>query len=155
MEEKTVKEKVWEELKNTKKGSSIEMVSMSKKIGCSLAYISALMRYAYESGFLKFDTGGNYIIKNLPDYPEFQESVNEKYSKYRKATRGTGTRRGSSKVIVPKEFKIDETTILPVISAVIRENKELKEKIEKLMKYVKKIKTERDNLMKEISEIDF
>lgn len=155
MGEKTVKEKIWEELKKEKKGGSIEMISMSKKIGCSLAYISALTRYAYESGFLEFDHSGNYIIKEIPPYQEFKEKVNEKYSKYRNATKGTGTRRGASRVAIPKEFKIDEKTILPIISLIIKENRELKEKLQKLIKYVKKIKGERDELMKGINEIDF
>jgi len=154
MEEKTKKELIWEDLKTLKRGERINMVQMSKKVDCSLAYISATIRYAFESGFLRFDETGNYIIKKIPNWPTFQEETNKKYSKYRSSTnRGAGRRKGKA---VPKDFKfeVQEENIIKVISGLINELKETKEKLSKLMIYTKIIKEERDDLLAGFEEFD-
>ena len=153
MKEETVKKKIWKILIKLNKGQKIDMVPMKKELGCSLAYVGSIMRYAFESGFLEFDENGNYKIKKIPNYDKFQDRVNEKYNEYRKATKGTGTKR-KRKVQIPKEFKIEESTILDVISHIIEENKSLKESNTKLIKYAKKIKKEKEKLIEEIEKIE-
>jgi hypothetical protein len=132
--EKTVKEILWEELKKTGKGNTIEMVSLSKKLGCSLSYVSSIARYSFESGFLELDMNANYKVKEIPSYDEFQRRVNEKYTQYRKDSKGKGTPRKVGIPKIPEKFEIKEETILSVISFIIKENKELKGKIEKIIK---------------------
>jgi hypothetical protein len=152
--EETAKEKIWKSLKKLAPNEPANMVQMSKKIGCSLSYISAIMRYSFESGFLKFDENGNYIKKKLPDYKLFNAEVNKKYTKYRKESKGRGVPRTSRTIKIPKEFKISEENIVPVISLIVKENRELKEKLNKVMSYAKKIKTERDSIMKGLEAFD-
>ena len=149
--EKTKKELVWEELKALKKGQRLNMVKMSKKINCSLAYISSLSRYAYESGFLEFDDSGNYSVKKIPKYATFREEVNKIYTNHRPRRETTGTRTRKPKV--PRDFVVDEETVLAVVSTIIQKNRDLEEKLEKLKKYAKKVKAERDDLMEGIVDI--
>jgi len=154
MAEQTVKEKIWKELKGLKKGEQLNMVELSKRIGCTLAYIGSICRYALESDFLKFGGDGNYVIKKIPKYEDFKAGVNTRYNEYRNSMK-SGTTTGSPrkrKVAVPKEFKVDEDTIVAVISKVIQENRELEEKLRKVVTYAKVVKKERDNLLDTISE---
>ena len=150
-EEITKKEQIWKELKGKKKGSVINMVQLSKKVGCSLAYLSAMFRYALESDFLQFHDNGNYAIKNIPNYPDFKEVINKKYTQYRKSTK-TGTPRGRIKT-PPKDFKVDEETIIGVIKQLIQNKKELEEKLEKVVRYARKIKSERDELLESFENV--
>jgi len=145
MGEKTKKEEIWEELKAMEKDTPINMVSLSKKIGCSISYLSSMFRYALESGFLKFHESGNYEIRKIPNYPKFQKSINAMYKKYRKETGGPRGSRPRRKMI-PKDFKfeINKDSIVNIIKALIQENKELKEKVKKLLKYSKLLKEKID-----------
>ena len=149
----TIKEKMWNEFKEMDEGEVINMVNLKKKIGCTLAYISSTCRFALEAGILEFDQNGGYLIKELPDYPEFNTRINERYNAYRQGTasysnRGNGTfPRRTRTPKVPEDFKIDENTIINVIKKLINDKKELEEKLEKTIKYAKKIKKERDELV--------
>jgi len=149
--EPTKKLLIWEQLKKHKKGEVLNMVSLAKEVGCSLAYLSAMFRYALESGFLQFHESGNYEIKKIPSYLEFQEAINKKYTQYRKSTKtGSPRRKG-----VPKDFKfeVNKENILNVVKSLIEENKTLEEKVEKVIKYAKKIKAERDELLESFENI--
>ena len=110
----------------------IDMVKMHKKAGCSLPYLSMTLRSAREAGYVGLDDAGNHIIKKLPKWETFNERTTEKSREYRKNPTPTSK--------IPKEFVVDENTILTVVKHILNENKELKEKNEKLMRYVKKLK---------------
>lgn len=152
-EEITKKRLIWKELKKLHQNEKINMVEMSKKVGCSLAYLSALLKFSLESGFIGFHEDGNYIIKNIPSYEKFKKAVNEKYSTYRKSTPSKG-RRLSKRLPQNFNFELNQETILAVIKELIRENSELKIKNKKLIQYASKIKKERDELLESFNDID-
>jgi len=152
--EETKKEVMWKKLKEVKKGKQINMVQFAKDVGCSLAYLSTTLRHSFESGYLEFDTGGSYVIKDIPPYEEFRDSINKKYNKYRRSIKSSSTGQRIRTSSVPKDFKVDENTIVAVIAKLIKDKKEVEEKLEKVIAYTKKIKVERDQLLSGISEID-
>ena len=153
--EKTKKELLWEKLKDMKEGDIIDTVTISKETECSLAYTSSNLKYAFESGFIVFDPYGQYQIKHIPKkYKDFQEKINKVYNKRRTEYRkNAGSRPASqTKKRIPEDFEITQDNILPVIKEILQENSEMNKKIAILMKYVKKIKIERDDLIKTLSQ---
>jgi len=153
MEKITKKLLIWEELNKKKKGDILNMIELSRKVDCSVGYLSAMFRYAFENDFLEFHDNGNYVIKNIPDYSEFQEGINAKYTLYRKSTK-IGAPRGKKPKASRKEFVIDEETILKVIKQIIQSKRELEEKLEMVVRYARKIKSERDELLESFENID-
>jgi len=154
--EPTKKELIWKELRKIKKKSHINMVQISRNAKCSLAYVSATMRYAFEAGFLIFDDTGNYTIQDIPKYEIFQEAINAKYSSYRNSTKSSSTRNSGSRKKVPQDFKFkaNEENILAVIKALINSKAEMVNKYNKLLRYTKLIKQERDELLESLSEME-
>ena len=152
MSEITKKELIWKKLTKFKEGEALNMVSLAKEVECSLAYLSAMFRFALENEFLQFDEKGSYAIKHIPPYPEFQKAINKNYTQYRKSTKAGSSRKRKAP---PKDFKfeVNEETILGVISSLIKEKKALEEKLEKVIKYTKKIKEDRDKLLKNLENI--
>ena len=149
--ESTKKYKIWENLDKLGSGKSINMVQLAKASDCTLSYLSVNLRYAFESGFLKMNEDGNYVKKkDFPDYEEFKNKINEKYNTYRRTVRATQ----STRPRLPKEFKIDETTILKVIKAIIQENVEQKAKMKKVIAYAKKMKKERDEVIEAMEDFE-
>lgn len=154
----TLKEKIYDELKTHTPGEPIKMVETSRKIGCSISYLSSTLRHTMEAGFAGVHANGSYITIDIPNtYREFQEGVNEKYEKYRKtvpsggANKRTYPSRTRTKKI-PEDFVIDEDTVFSVIKKIITDNNEMKEKLDKLITYTKKIVKERDDLLESIQE---
>lgn len=150
--EKTMKERIYEELRGSHpKGTPISMVEVSKKIGCSISYISSMFRHASDAGIMAVHENGNYTVKDLPgEYEIFQKMVNAQYEAYRKTVPSRGqslsAREGKSSQRIIQKIEVTEENLVKVISSILREKKAAEDKIEKLMAYAKKIKKERDEL---------
>jgi len=149
----TVKEKIWKELRKTSEGTVIDMLALSKDVGCSLAYINSISRFALEVGFFKFDENGAYVIIKIPKkYEEFQTKINAKYNTYRQGTSSYGKSAARRRPRVPKEFVLDESTLLAVIKKVIEDKKEVESKLKKVVAFAKRVKVERDELLKTLEK---
>ena len=131
-----VLEKIYHELFILQPGDSVRVKDMSVKTGCTVAYASHILKMARIAGFLLMDVEGSLTFKKLPQKIDFLEAIRKHSGDYRKATRGTGVSRTTRKV--PAEFKATEETLIPILQNILRENKELKEKVVKFKEYVKK-----------------
>jgi len=159
-ERTTVLERMYPLLKKTKILQINNMKRMSDELGCSLAYISHTLKMIRTGELASMDVDGNTKINHpLPPINDFIARVNEEGKKYRSSTSGTGVSRGGKggkrKVIIPEEFEINETTIIPVLQKFFQEFQELKtmkesEKIKELQEENEALKDKNAKLIKYI-----
>jgi len=150
------KYKIFKELKSMSSSGVVNLVSISKKIGCSLAYVSMTIRFARESEYLEYNLDGEYVLgnKKIFAWDAFCTDLNERARINRQ--RGGGSSRKSKLGMkrIPQNIEISEENVLKVLHRVFDERQELKEKIGKLKEYILKQKREREELEKALEEID-
>jgi len=136
------KKTIYFALKKVKPGTRISMIEWAKDIGCSLAYLSQVFRYAKEAGFMSVNDRGDYEVADMPKkFETFSDVTAERARQYKASSSGAYGRR------VPKEFVIDEATIANVVAAVCKKakdlekkNKVLEEKYRKALLFIQKMK---------------
>lgn len=157
----SLKEHIYNELiENYPAGKKVILVPFYKKVGCSIAYLSSLIRYGRAAGFFDIDVDGDYITtENLPqNYDDFRENMNEKSREIRAQASGKPISKKSTKQqgITTSHIPKEEPTFNAVISflkALFEEKKAKDEKIKTLIKYIKKLKAENENLINEMEKM--
>lgn len=158
---KTAIEKMYDYLKAHNPTTAVSIKDMTTEIGCSMAHISQTLKMAEMQKFLKRDIEGNLFVKKLPKKRStFVTRISEESGRYRALVKGTGKPRAGRRAL-PKDFKIDEDTVVAVIHDLVLSKKELEEELKELrvkyrkaLKYIKKLKEEKENEFSEEELMD-
>jgi len=139
-------------LKNFSRNTKIDPVPIYKKLGCSLAYVGMQLRFARESGYLRYDKEGNFILgdKKIKNWEVFCADLNVKANETRARGKGRGTKK---KDRIPEDFKITEENVAQVIKELFERNGSLQEIISKMKKYIIKLKDDKEKLEKALEDM--